>query len=35
MATLTFTDILRKAGLDPSKVKLIRHSLTDKVFFPM
>ena len=32
MATLTFTDILRKAGLDPSKVKLIRHSLTDKVF---
>ena len=32
MATLYFSDILRKAGIDPAKVKLIRHSLTDKTF---
>ena len=32
MGLLNFSDILRKAGLDPKKVKLIRHSLTDKVF---
>ncbi len=32
MATLYFSDILIKAGIDPAKVKLIRHSLTDKVF---
>jgi len=32
MATLFFSDILRKAGLNPEKVKLIRHSLTDKTF---
>ncbi|RKM63012.1 WYL domain-containing protein [Butyrivibrio sp. XB500-5] len=29
---LTFTDVLKKAGLDPKKVKLIRHSLTHKKF---
>ena len=29
---LTFTDILLKTDLDPSRVKLIRHALTDKVF---
>lgn len=27
MAALTFTDVLQKAGLDPSRVKLIRHPL--------
>ncbi len=32
MATLTFTDVLKKADIDPSKVKLIRHALTDKHF---
>ena len=29
---LCFEDLLRKAGLDPSKVKLIRHSLRDAGF---
>ncbi len=29
---LTFTDVLSKEGIDPKKVKLIRHSLTDKNF---
>lgn len=29
---LTFTDVLKKAGIDPKKVKLIRHSLTHKKF---
>lgn len=29
---LTFTDVLIKAGIDPKKVKLIRHALTDKNF---
>lgn len=29
---LTFTDVLLKAGIAPKKVKLIRHSLTDKNF---
>ena len=32
MAILDFTDVLKKAGIDPSKVKLIRHALTDKGF---
>ena len=29
---LTFTDVLIKEGIDPKKVKLIRHALTDKNF---
>lgn len=29
---LTFTDVLKKEGLDPSKVKLIRHALTNDNF---
>ena len=29
---LCFSDVLRKVGLDPAKVKLIRHSLRDKGF---
>ena len=32
MAILYFSDILRKVGLDPKKVKLIRHALSDKGF---
>lgn len=32
MAILYFSDVLKKVGLDPSKVKLIRHALTDKGF---
>ena len=32
MPLLYFSDILKKAGLDPAKVKLIRHSLSDKNF---
>lgn len=32
MSVLCFSDVLNKAGLDPSKVKLIRHALTDKGF---
>lgn len=32
MALLNFSDILRKAGLDPAKVQLIRHTLNDKDF---
>ena len=32
MAYLSFTDLLVKAGIDPAKVKLIRHALTDKHF---
>jgi hypothetical protein len=32
MAVLFFSDILKKVGLDPAKVKLIRHALTDKDF---
>ena len=32
MATLYFSDILKKVGLDPKKVKLIRHAYSDKVF---
>ena len=32
MAILYFSDVLRKVGFDPAKVKLIRHALTDKGF---
>lgn len=32
MSILCFSDILQKVGLDPAKVKLIRHSLRDKGF---
>ena len=32
MAILYFSDVLRKVGLDPARVKLIRHSLRDKGF---
>ena len=32
MALINFSDILKKAGFDPGKVKLIRHSLTDSNF---
>lgn len=32
MPALCFSDILRKAGIDPEKVKLIRHSLSDDDF---
>lgn len=32
MAILYFSDVLKKAGSDPAKVKLIRHALTDKGF---
>ena len=32
MALLSFSDILVKAGLDPKRVKLIRHALSDKDF---
>lgn len=32
MAILVFADVLKKAGLDPTKVKLIRHSLADEGF---
>ena len=32
MSLLSFSDILTKAGLDPNRVKLIRHALSDKAF---
>ena len=32
MAILFFSDVLRKVGLDPAKVKLIRHVMTDENF---
>ena len=32
MSLLHFSDLLRKAGLDPAKVKLIRHSRSDADF---
>ena len=32
MAILYFSDVLRKVGLNPQRVKLIRHALTDKGF---
>ena len=31
MALLNFSDILRKAGLDPAKVQLIRYTLDDNI----
>ena len=30
MAILNFSDVLKNVGLDPKRVKLIRHSLGDK-----
>ena len=32
MALLHFSDILIKAGLDPARVQLIRHAMSDKDF---
>ena len=32
MAILNFSDVLKNVGLDPKRVKLIRHSLGDKAF---
>lgn len=32
MASLYFSDVINRAGLDPKKVMLIRHSLNDKEF---
>lgn len=32
MAILNFSDVLEKVGLDPTRVKLIRHALSDKGF---
>ena len=32
MAILYFSDVLKKVGLDPAKVKLIRHALSDQGF---
>ncbi len=32
MTKMCFSDILNKAGIDPARVKLIRHALTDKGF---
>lgn len=32
MAILNFSDVLKKVGLDPKEVKLIRHALSDKQF---
>ena len=32
MAILNFSDVLKKVGLDPKKVKLIRHALSDERF---
>ena len=32
MAILFFSDVLRKVGLDPAKVKMIRHVMTDENF---
>ena len=32
MAILYFSDVLCRVGLDPAKVKLIRHALTDPGF---
>ncbi|MBQ6441494.1 MAG: GIY-YIG nuclease family protein [Lachnospiraceae bacterium] len=32
MSILFFSDVIKKAGIDPKNVKLIRHSLTDKLF---
>ena len=32
MPVLYFADVLQKVGLNPAKVKLIRHALIDKRF---
>ena len=32
MAILYFSDVLRKVGIDPAKVKIIRHALSDRRF---
>lgn len=32
MSLLFLTDIIKRAGIDPSEVKLIRHALSDKTF---
>lgn len=32
MTVLSFTDLLKKAGLDPARVKLFRHSMTSEQF---
>ena len=32
MAILNFSDVLKNVGLDPKRVKLIRHSLGDTAF---
>ena len=32
MAILNFSDVLKKVGLDPKTVKLIRHALSDERF---
>ena len=32
MAILNFSDVLNNAGIDPKRVKLIRHSMNDKEF---
>ena len=32
MAILNFSDVLRKVGLEPKEVKLIRHALSDERF---
>lgn len=34
MAILNFADILQKVGIDPERVKMIRHSLTSEQFIP-
>ena len=32
MAILNFSDVLKKVGLEPKEVKLIRHALSDERF---
>ena len=32
MAILNFSDVLKKVGLDPKEVKLIRYAFSDKRF---
>lgn len=32
MTMLTFSDVLKKAGIDPTKTKLLRHAMIDKHF---
>ena len=33
MAILHFSDVLKNVGLDPKKVKLLRHALSDNKFY--